>query len=150
MAGVLSRRPGIGTQPVGLPGTVASMDDDHQLDRLAWEKAAREITHAVQRADQSLAELRAKIGERQRSLKAGLGPGLAAMGSFSSDDLEFLGRKAGIISEQVAGAVGIWQSAVQSALGMQAFAQEIIAEAQRETAERGLDKPLDIETRPKL
>ena len=120
------------------------MDDNRQLDRLAWEKAAREITHAVQQADQALAELRAKIGERQRSLKAGLGPGLADMGSFSSDDLEFLGSKAGIISEQVTGAVGSWQSAVQSALGMNAFAQEIIAVSQRETSERGPDKPLDI------
>lgn len=120
------------------------MDDNQQLDRIAWDKAAQEITHAVRRADQALADLRAKIGERQRSLKAGLGPGLAAVGSFSSDDLEFLGRKAGIISEQVAGAVESWQPAAQSALGMNAFAQEIIAEVQSETAERGPDKSLDI------
>ena len=131
-------------QPVGLPGTVAGMDDNHQLDRLDWDKAAQEITRAVQQADQALADLRTKIGERQRSLKAGLGPGLAAMRSFSIDDLEFLGRKAEIISEQVDSTVGSWQTAVQSALGMHAFAQEIIAEAQSETAERGKDEPLDI------
>lgn len=136
--------PGIGAQPVGLPGTVVGMDDNHQLDRLAWEKAAREITNAVKQADQALADLRDKIGERQRSLKAGLGPGLAAMRSFSSDDLEFLGSKAEAISEQVSGAVESWQPAAQSALGMYAFAQEIITEAQSETAERSKDKPLDI------
>ena len=136
--------PGIGAQPVGLPGTVVGMDDNHQLDRLAWEKAAREITNAVKQANQALADLRDKIGERQRSLKAGLGPGLVAMGSFSIDDLEFLGGKAEAISEQVSGAVESWQPAVQSALGMHSFAQEIITEAQSETAERGKDEPLDI------
>lgn len=136
--------PGIGVQPVGLPGTVAGMDDNHQLDRLAWDKAAQEITHAVQQADQALADLRDRIGKRQRSLKAGLGPGLVAIRSFSSDDLEFLGSKAEAISKQVSGAVESWQPAVQSALGMYAFAQEIITEAQSKTAERSPDKPLDI------